>query len=77
MRVKVRVTGQLIDICSADHVDLADGASVDQALAQLNIPHDQVGLVSVNGEAVSKAKRPHRALADGDELVVMAPLTGG
>jgi len=36
-----------------------------------------VGLVSVNGEAVSKAKRPHRALADGDELVVMAPLTGG
>ena len=52
-------------------------ASVDDALVALGIPSDQVGLVSVDGEAVPKAKRGGTTLTDGNEMVVMAPLTGG
>ena len=77
MRVKVRVTGHLIDLCSVDEVELSEGASVADAVAALGIPPEQVGLVSVDGQAVPKARRDSRLLADGNEMVVMAPLTGG
>ena len=77
MQIKVRVTGHLIDLCSVDEVELSEGASVADAVALLGIPPEQVGLVSVDGQAVSKARRDNTALADGNEMVVMAPLTGG
>lgn len=77
MQVKVRVTGHLIDLCSLDEVELPEGASVADAVAALGIPPEQVGLVSVDGQAVSKARRDSTLLADGNEMVVMAPLTGG
>ena len=77
MQVKVRVTGHLIDLCSVDEVELPEDASVADAVAALGIPPEQVGLVSVDGQAVSKARRDTTALADGNEMVVMAPLTGG
>jgi len=77
MRVAVKVTGHLIDLCKVAHVDLEDGASIDVALSTLGIPSNQVGLVSLNGEAVSKAKRSVVLLKENDEMVVMAPLTGG
>ncbi|MAK33017.1 MAG: molybdopterin synthase sulfur carrier subunit [Acidiferrobacter sp.] len=77
MQVKVRVTGHLIDLCSVDEVELPEGASVADAVAALGIPPEQVGLVSVDGQAVSKARRDTTTLADGNEMVVMAPLTGG
>ena len=77
MQVEVRVTGQLIDYFSGTHVNLAKGANVEQALVTLEIPAASVGLVSVNGEAVPRAKRAQRGLVDGDQMVVMAPLTGG
>ena len=77
MQVKVRVTGHLIDLCSIDEVALPEGASVADAVAALGIPPEQVGLVSVDGQAVSKARRDTTTLADGNEMVVMAPLTGG
>ena len=77
MQVKVRVTGHLIDLCAVDEVELPEGASVADAVAALGIPPEEVGLVSVDGQAVSKARRDTTALADGNEMVVMAPLTGG
>ncbi len=77
MQVKVRVTGHLIDLCSVDEVELPEGASVADAVAALGIPPEQVGLVSIDGQAVSKARRDTTTLADGNEMVVMAPLTGG
>ena len=77
MQIKVRVTGHLIDLCSVDEVELPEGASVADAVAALGIPPEQVGLVSVDGQAVSKARRDTTTLADGNEMVVMAPLTGG
>ena len=77
MQVKVRVTGHLIDLCSVDEVELPEGASVADAVAALGIPPEQVGLVSVDGQAVSKARRDNTTLDDGNEMVVMAPLTGG
>ena len=77
MQVKVRVTGHLIDLCSVDEVELPEGASVADAVAALGIPAEQVGVVSVDGQAVSKARRDSTLLADGNEMVVMAPLTGG
>ena len=77
MQVEVRVTGQLIDYFSGTYVNLAEGTNVAQALAALEIPAVSVGLVSVNGEAVPRAKRAQHSLVDGDQMVVMAPLTGG
>ena len=77
MQVEVRVTGQLIDYFSGTHVNLTDGTNVEQALVTLEIPAASVGLVSVNGEAVPRAKRAQHGLVDGDHMVVMAPLTGG
>ncbi|MDE0976817.1 MAG: MoaD/ThiS family protein [Arenicellales bacterium] len=77
MQVEVRVTGQLVDYFSGTHVNLAEGANVEQALVALEIPAASVGLVSVNGEAVPRAKRAQHGLVDGDQMVVMAPLTGG
>ena len=60
MQVKVRVTGHLIDLCSVDEVELPEGASVADAVAALAFP-EQVGLVSVDGQAVSKAEEFHIA----------------
>ena len=77
MQIKVRVTGHLIDLCSVDEVELPEGASVSDAVVALGIPLEQVGLVSVDGQAVSKARRDTTSLTDGNEMVVMAPLTGG
>jgi len=77
MRIQVRVTGHLIDLCSVDEVELPEGASVDDAVGTLGIPSEQIGLVSVDGEAVPRAKRSSTMLTDGNEMVVMAPLTGG
>ena len=77
MRIQVRVTGHLIDLCSVDEVELPEGTSVDDAVGALGIPSEQVGLVSVDGEAVPRAKRSSTMLTDGNEMVVMAPLTGG
>ncbi len=77
MRIQVRVTGHLIDLCSVDEVELPEGASVDDAVGALGIPSEQIGLVSVDGEAVPRAKRSSTMLTDGNEMVVMAPLTGG
>jgi len=77
MQVEVRVTGQLVDYFCGTHVTLVEGANVEQALVALEIPAASVGLVSVNGEAVPRAKRAQQGLVDGDQMVVMAPLTGG
>ena len=77
MQVNVRVTGHLIDLCAVDEVELPEGASVADAVAALGIPPEQVGLVSVDGLAVSEARRDSTLLADGNEMGVMAPLTGG
>ncbi len=77
MQVEVRVTGQLIDYFSGTHVNLDEGAIVEQALVVLEIPAASVGLVSVNGDAVPREKRPQHGLVAGDQMVVMAPLTGG
>ena len=55
MQIRVRVTGHLIDLCSVDGVELPEGASVADAVAAVGIPPEQVGLVSVDGQAVSKA----------------------
>ncbi|MCP4953147.1 MAG: MoaD/ThiS family protein [Proteobacteria bacterium] len=77
MRIGIRVTGHLIDFCSVDALELPDGASISDAIFLLGIPVEQVGLVSIDGQAVSKAKRDDFRLVEGNEMVVMAPLTGG
>lgn len=77
MRIGIRVTGHLIDFCSVDALELPDGASISDAIFLLSIPVEQVGLVSIDGQAVSRAKRDDFRLVEGNEMVVMAPLTGG
>jgi len=77
VRIGIRVTGHLIDFCSVDALELPDGASISDAILLLGIPVEQVGLVSIDGQAVSRAKRGDFILVEGNEMVVMAPLTGG
>ena len=77
MRIGIRVTGHLIDFCSVDALDVPQGASIADAIDLIGIPIEQVGLVSIDGQAVSRAKRSDTRLSEGNEMVVMAPLTGG
>jgi|TARA_B100000959_G_scaffold115225_1_gene121446 sulfur carrier protein len=77
LQVGIKVTGQLADYFDGDEVILPDGASVAEALATIGITADQVGLVAVNGESVARAQHGIRLLGDGDNMTVLAPLTGG
>lgn len=77
MKLKIKVTGHLVDYFSGDEAVLPAGASIEEVLSGIGIPLDEVGLVAVNGSAVKKADRGTAVLNDGDNVTVMAPLTGG
>ncbi len=52
---------------------LPSGASVREALTRAGMPEDEVWLVAVNGARAL----PERPLADGDEILIFAPIGGG
>ena len=71
VRIGIRVTGHLIDFCSVDALELPDGASISDAIFLLGIPVEQVGLVSIDGQAVSKAKRDDLIQNEQSEIEII------
>ena len=54
-------------------LQLAEGSVVADALAELVIPPDEIGIILINGKAVSRST----ALVDGDILEVLPLIIGG
>ena len=52
---------------------LPSGTSIRELIALAGVPEDEVWLVAVNGARAS----PERPLAEGDEVLVFAPVGGG
>lgn len=86
MKIRVVMTGRDYHAAEPlpDELDLADNASVDDALAQLSaaLPQDQSlpasCLIAVAGEHLGTVTNHQpRALRDGDELVLISPVAGG
>ena len=81
MRVLLRATGRMGDYLPAGAVagrvalSLAAGDTFEQLLAQLSMPVDEQYVVSINNELFPEPMG--RALADGDHVIIMAPLFAG
>ncbi len=58
-------------------LEVAEGATPRDVIAQLGMPLDASYLVILNGESVPTAERRVRTLADNDRLAIMPPLKGG
>lgn len=58
-------------------LDVADGASLPEVIAPLDLPPKLVHLVLVNGVFVAPEARATRALAPGDVLAIWPPVAGG
>jgi molybdopterin converting factor small subunit len=86
LKVQVVFVGRHYETADAmpESLNLADDATVDDALAALrdelpdNQPLAASCLVDVSGERLGTvAEHRHRALKDGDELLLVAPVAGG
>ena len=75
MEVHVKLRGVLKSLTPPDaKVEMEEGATVQDLLTTLNVPTERVHLVMVNNEHV----RDHnRALAAGDEVLLLPPIAGG
>ena len=75
MQVRVKLMGILKQKTpDGGRLDLADGATVEDALSALDIKQVRVHAFSVNGTFERDLKRP---LCADDELMVLAPVGGG
>lgn len=54
-------------------IEVAGGASVGDLLRLLDVDPNLVAVITVNG----RAAEPERALADGDRVDLVPPITGG
>lgn len=54
-------------------LDLPERATVDDALARIGVPWEEVGFVVVNGKMADRATE----LADGDRVEAFSPIGGG
>ena len=78
MKIKVKVFATLRKYVAdkssgAQELELAEGATVGDALAELKIPQAEVAFVFVN----STRQKLDEQLAEGDELGVFPPIAGG
>ena len=75
MQIKLKLMGMLKSKEPPDKVlEVADGASLEAVLHQLEIPVESVAVFTVNGKLIRD--RNHR-LAAGDELSILPPVGGG
>lgn len=75
MQIRLKLMGFLKDRTPADGtLDVADQATINQVLTQLEIPANHVQVLTVNG---TFERNRDRALAEGDELSVLPPVGGG
>jgi sulfur carrier protein ThiS len=58
-------------------IEVAEGATVAQVFARLNVPAEQCHLVLVNGAFVAPGAREGHALKDKDALAAWPPVAGG
>ena len=86
MKVKIIISGRGYHDASSlpEELTLPDAASVDDALARLDelLPEGlrlpQSCLVAVSGQHLgTRARHEPCELADGDELMLVAPVAGG
>ena len=86
MHVKLVISGRGYHDASAlpEELTLPAGASVDDALARIaellpeGVRLPESCLVAVSGEHLGTlARHAERELADGDELLLVAPVAGG
>jgi len=83
MRITVRSGGLLVKHLPAERdgntaaLEVAEGASPLDVMAQLGLPLEESYLVILNGESVPKSQRGERSLAEDDLLAIMPPLKGG
>jgi sulfur carrier protein len=61
---------------NGEHRELADGATVPDALGVLGLPRTGVA-VAVDGEVVPRAQWAGTALADGARIEVLTAVQGG
>ena len=78
MKIKVKVFATLRkyapdESSGQQELELAEGATVGDALTRLKIPEREVAFVFVN----SARKKLDEPLAEGDELGVFPPIAGG
>ncbi len=82
MKVQVRTAGLLGRYlppgseANRARLDLPDGLTVAAAMARLGLPEGSY-LVTLNGKALTAARRGEAVLQDGDDLALMPPLKGG
>ncbi len=75
MQLKLTLMGALKTKAPADNrLEIADGSTINDVVAALDITPAQVQIVMVNGKP-----KPDRTgvLADGDEMTFVAPVGGG
>ncbi len=74
MTVKIKLFASLRKFGpEQQHIDLPDGAAIDDAINVLNLPGKISLLRIVNGEH----RPPTHLLKEGDELALFPPIAGG
>ena len=58
-------------------IDVEEGASIVQVLAQMKVPEEACHLVLINGVFVAPSERPTKPLSEGDALAIWPPVAGG
>lgn len=58
-------------------MELAEGTTADQLVAQLRIPERMAALVLLDGRHLSREERQHAALHEGDVVAIIPPIAGG
>ena len=58
-------------------IEVAEGASIVEAVAPFQLPQKMVHLVLVNGIYVPPSERSTRRLSEGDVLAIWPPVAGG
>ena len=75
MKVQVKLMGMLKDRTPADgFVELPEGGTIGDVLAELGVEFSGVQAFSVNG---SIQRDPSTQLTENDELIVLPPVGGG
>ena len=72
--------GEYLPADSKNHaatIEVEDDASVNDVVAQFNIPEDQVHLVLLNGVYLHPQQRLESQFKEGDTLAIWPPVAGG
>ena len=62
---------------NAIDLDVAEGASIGDVLAEHRVPRENCHLILVNGHFAPPATADQKVLVDGDTLAVWPPVAGG